>query len=212
MVEFLEDRTLLSPWIPQGSAPTFAAQVNIPPNNDIVGAIQSIAAHPTNADVLYIGAVNGGIWRTTNATAASPTWTPLTDDLPSQSIGAIQFDPTDTSFQTLLAGTGRFSNFARRGDDEVGLYYTQDGGTTWTQFNVPVLQGERFTNVAARGTTLLAASNVSGLFRSTDRGASWTNISGTNGLSAGPVLDLVGDPGNQSRFYAAAVTGTGAGA
>ena len=44
----------------------------------MTGGIQAIAPHPTNADILYVGAVNGGVWKTNNATAASPTWTPLT--------------------------------------------------------------------------------------------------------------------------------------
>ena len=77
-------------WLPQGPGPTQNGQVeNVAPNNEVVGAIHTLAAHPTNPDILYAGAVNGGIWRTMNATAASPTWTPLTDDLRSLSIGAL---------------------------------------------------------------------------------------------------------------------------
>ena len=60
-------------WLAQGPAPTENAQVNVPPNDEASGAIQVIAPHPSTADILYIGAVNGGIWKTTNATAASPT-------------------------------------------------------------------------------------------------------------------------------------------
>src|SRR6266496_1946952 len=83
-------------WVGLGPALTANAQVSVPPNNEVSGAISAIAAHLNNANILYIGAVNGGVWRTTNATAASPVWTPVTDTLPSLSIGAIEFDPTDT--------------------------------------------------------------------------------------------------------------------
>src|SRR5262245_66140826 len=77
----------LATWVAEGPAPNIDAQVeNLPPNNSVAGAIQVVVPHPTNANLLFVGAVNGGIWRTTNATAASPTWTPLTDFQPSLSI------------------------------------------------------------------------------------------------------------------------------
>ena len=63
--------------------------------NEVAGAIQAVAAHPTNPNILYVGTANGGIWKTSNATSASPTWTELTDTDKSLSIGAIAFDPTD---------------------------------------------------------------------------------------------------------------------
>lgn len=191
-------------WIERGPAPTLSAQVGVPPDFEVSGAIQSIAAHPSNADILYIGAVNGGVWKTTNATAARPSWTPLTDNLPSQSIGAIAFDPLDGNNQTLIAGTGRLSNFAQRGDDEIGVYRTTNGGSSWTQLGTTGatnLLGQKILAVAARGSVLMAASNTSGLYRSTDTGASWTLVSGTGNVPAGPALDLVGDPFNNSRFY-----------
>ena len=95
-------------WTAQGPGPTRNGQVeNIIPNNEVVGAIQAVAAHPTDSNILYVGAVNGGVWRTSNATTASPTWTPLTDNFPSLSIGALEFDPTDATRQTLVAGIGR---------------------------------------------------------------------------------------------------------
>ncbi len=195
-------------WVAQGPSPTINAQVGIPPNNDVNGAIQSLAPHPTDANILYIGSVNGGVWKTTNATATNPTWVQLTDDLPSLSIGDIQFDLTDPTFQTLIAGTGRVSNFAQRGDDEIGVYRTTNGGTTWTLFNPAVLQGQKILGVAARGSTLMAASRFGGVYRSINSGATWTNISGTNGLSAGGTFGMVADAANPNRFYVA-VSGTG---
>ena len=54
------------------------AQANVA-NGEVVGAIRAVVAHPTSANTVYVGSVNGGVWRTTNATAAKPAWTPLTD-------------------------------------------------------------------------------------------------------------------------------------
>ena len=194
-------------WVARGPSPTRSAQVAVPPDNEVTGAIQAIAPHPTNANILYIGAVNGGIWRTSNATAAKPTWTPLTDQLPSQSIGALALDPLDGSANTLLAGTGRWSNFAQRGDDEIGLYRTTNGGNSWSVLGTPTLVGQKMIAVAARGSLLFAATTTGGLYRSVNSGANFTLASGTGNLPAGGIFDLVGSAATPTRFYAA-VRGT----
>ncbi|HKQ72949.1 MAG TPA: hypothetical protein VJ810_04420, partial [Blastocatellia bacterium] len=127
-------------WTAQGPGPTRNGQVeNILPNNEVVGAIQTVAAHPTDSNILYVGGVNGGIWRTSNATAASPNWTPLSDNFPSLSIGALEFDPTDLNHQTLIAGIGRTSSFGRVGGPLTGLFRTTDGGDNWAQISHPLL-------------------------------------------------------------------------
>ncbi|MBL8297396.1 MAG: hypothetical protein JNN30_03510 [Rhodanobacteraceae bacterium] len=190
-------------WTPLGPGPTQSAQVSVPPSNEVSGAVQAIAAHPSNADILYIGAVNGGIWKTTNATAAQPTWTPQTDALQSQSIGALAFDPTDATRQTLIAGIGRFSNFAQRGDDEIGIYRTVDGGTTWTLHGGATLLGQKIIAVAARGSRLFAASTTGGLFRSDNTGTSFALASGSGNLPTGGIFDLVGNSADNNQFYIA---------
>ena len=61
----------------------------------VAGAVEVLAPDPSNPDILYAGTVNGGVWKTTNATAASPTWVPLTDRLPSLAISDLAFSPAD---------------------------------------------------------------------------------------------------------------------
>src|ERR1043166_6784842 len=173
-------------WVGLGPAPTANAQVSVPPNNEVCGAISAIAAHPTNANVLYIGAVNGGVWRTANATAASPAWTPVTDMLPSLSIGAIEFDPTDATFQTLVAASARLSSFGAVGGRRIGVMLTTNGGNTWTLLATNTFVNENLTSVAARSNILMTASDSawaggggSGLFRSVNFGALFTRLSGS---------------------------------
>ena len=209
-------------FVPEGPAHTTNGQTeNIPdPStgsvNPVAGAIQTVLADPSNPNVLYVGAVNGGIWKTTNAFAAGgPTWTPLTDNMPSLSIGDLQFDPTDPTHQTLIAGIGRFSNYGSAGGLLEGLMRTTNGGQTWSLIDPGLVtgqnpqpgyfDGENIGSVAERGQTILAGANGSngGLFVSTDGGATFTEISGglNTGLPAGPVSDLVGDPNDPNRFY-----------
>lgn len=214
------------PWVAQGPGPTLSGQVeniDLPGNNPVdpnpatpekpvTGAVHAIVAHPTDPKTLYLGGVNGGVWRTTNATDANPHWTPLTDQFPSLSIGALELDPTDPTNQTLVAGNGRYSNFGA-GDLLDGLLRTTDGGNFWTQLGQVDLAGNNISGIGARGTTILVAVNAGtgpGMYRSTDGGVSFPFISGINGLNTGPVFDVAGDPGNVMRFYAG-VGGAGGG-
>jgi hypothetical protein len=198
-------------WKAQGPGPTLNGQIeNVEPNNEVVGAIHTVLAHPVDPDILYAGAVNGGIWRTKNATHARPDWKPLTDDLTSLSIGALEMAPANP--RRLLAGIGRFSSFGQAGGALSGLLLSRNGGDSWTEIVDPLLVGQNMSGVAIRGRVLLAAANGffggGGLFRSTDLGATWRQISGTGGLPVGPIFDLVGDPSNARRFYVT-VQGTG---
>ena len=220
--EVLEDRRVLTTWVPAGPSPIINGQVEkIDPNQEVIGAIQSVVAHPTNPDIAYVGAVNGGVWRTDNATEAQPDWTPLTDHLTSLSIGDLEMDSTDPN--TLLAGIGRASSFGQAGGDLSGLALTHDGGENWTEIQDPLLVDKVFSGVFVRGDLMMAVSNGGfknfidfdavfgqrngGLFRSTDGGATWTSI---DILEPDPetlertdynAYDLVSDPTDPNRFY-----------
>jgi hypothetical protein len=220
-LESLERRVLLSAvWTPLGPFAATNGQVeNISPNNEVSGAIHTVLAHPTNPDILYVGAVNGGVWKTTNATAASPTWTPLTDSQPSQSIGAMTFDVADASHQTVYAGTGRSSSFAQRGNDRIGLLRTTDGGATWQVVNGGgTLTNRNISGVYANGNTLVVSVNTSnpGVYRSTDGGATFALVSigngSTTGLPAGISNDLVFDSVTPTTLYVPLAHPSGGGA
>ncbi|MFI4994651.1 MAG: autotransporter domain-containing protein [Hyphomicrobiales bacterium] len=203
-----------------------------PPNGTATGAFEAIAADPTNPNTIFAGAVNGGIWKTTNG---GTSWTPLIDQMASISISSLAFDPTDATHKTLIAGTGdtsnggfgtpsNFSTPANFGGLQNGLLYSANGGTTWTHIGAAALSGQSVVDVAARGSTILAATFeprvvetgaslfTGALYRSTNGGATFSAVSGAGGtgLPAGPVTSLVGDPANPNTFYAA-VTASSAG-
>jgi hypothetical protein len=203
-------------WVEQGPGPLLGGQVAIPPDDAVAGAINTIAVSPTDPDLVYVGAVNGGIWQTTNATAASPTWIPLTDQqLPALSIRSLAISPADPN--TLFAGTGSSSSFASDGSPGFGVARSTDGGATWTVLAASTLAGRRINSIVPTplegGNVVLAATQFDvvvggGVFRSTDMGSSFTRLSGdgSSGLPDAAVSSLVADPGNPSRFYAAVPT------
>jgi cysteine-rich repeat protein len=195
-------------WVFQGPHPIQDGQgESLPPS--VSGAVHTVLAHPSDANVLWIGAVNGGVWKTTNATAAAPTWTPLTDGMPSLSIGALAFDRSAANFpDTLYAGIGTYSSFGQAGRLRGGLLRTTDGGATWTSLGG--FADQTISGLAVRGSTILASVSDSdpfscdsvGVYRSVDGGASFVRLSGGGFLPKGVVYDLVEDPTDAGRFYA----------
>lgn len=196
-------------WYTIGPGPLHNGQNEGITDNPVIGAIHGIAPHPTNPDIIYVATVNGGIWKTSNATASSPTWTPQTDDQASLSMGDVEFDPTDNTYQTLVAGSGRFSSLGRTGGDRAGVFRTTDGGVTWVDLNGG-LDSRNVTSVEARGSVLMAAIDTAdsftcgniGIYHSTDTGVSWSQLSITEGIPRGAATALTADPNNTSTFYA----------
>src|SRR6266487_6990905 len=106
------------------------------------GRITALAIDPTcNGTTcrLWVAAAGGGIWRTNNALAGSPTWTFVSSSFGTNAIGTLTYDAAHT---TLYAGTGEPNS---SGDSEAGfgVYKSTDGGNTWTHLaantTVPVM-------------------------------------------------------------------------
>jgi hypothetical protein len=223
-IEPLEGRFVPSQtWIEQG--PTLLLQG--PGINEFraqgyptTGAVEALAVDPTNADVVYAGTVNGGVWKSNNATSPSPTWVPLTDQqLPYLDINSLAVSPINPN--VIYAGPGPTSSLGFRGAQGFGVARSLDGGAHWQVLGANVLAGQAIRSIVPTtlngGQVVLAASlyrgNRSlvaplapggGVYRSTDGGSTWTQLSGApgTGLPAEGVSDLVADPGNPERFYA----------
>src|SRR5262249_748295 len=56
-------------WFPQGPGLTTNGDLNISPENATSGCVSALTPHPSNPNILYIGTVNGGVWRSDNATS-----------------------------------------------------------------------------------------------------------------------------------------------
>ncbi len=209
VIEALESRCLLSvggipDWVEQGPGPMREPVYGF----EAVGAMDTIAIHPGDGNIMYAGSVNGGVWKTTNALSSFPTWVPLTDQFRGTSISDIAFDPLDSSGNTLWAANGGYSNLGRMHTPLRGLLKTTDGGMHWTEAGVSTFSGQSIRTVLPTATVtgtgqriFVAADN--GLYRSDNGGASFAPISGSDGLPVGKCTAIVNDPSTWQLLYAA---------
>ena len=125
---------------------------------------------------VWVGGIDGGIWKTTDISASPATWTPVNDFFGNLAIGSICQDPLGTK-DTMYFGTGEKTANA----DHVrggGIWKSTDHGVTWnllpsttSLWNVSKIICDSIGNVYVS-----TIGNGQGIQRSTDGGTTWTNI------------------------------------
>jgi photosystem II stability/assembly factor-like uncharacterized protein len=156
-----------------------------------------------DSTTFYFGAVNGGIWKTSDA---GTEWTPIFDGQPIGSIGAIAVAPSDP--KTIYAGTGE-SDIRSDLSSGDGVYKSSDGGATWTHIGLDdtrqisrILVDPQNPNVIYVGALghAYGPNEQRGVYKSVDGGIHWTKA-----LDAGPeigVSDLAVCSGNPQILFA----------
>lgn len=183
-------------WVSLGPRPIFSGPAAVS------GRVTAVAVHPANPSILYLGAAQGGVWRSGDGGA---TWAPRTDDQCSLAIGALAIDPVDPDI--VYAGTGE-ANLSADSYYGCGVLRSIDGGVTWAQLGAAVFDTpaggayiaaivvDRATAGSAGASVVIVASN-SGVWRSTDSGQSWTRV------QTGYASALVQDPVTTTLWYTA---------
>jgi len=94
------------------------------------GRTKSAVGVPSQPHVFYMAATNGGVWKTNDA---GRTWNPITDALPTGSIGAVEVAPSNPDIVYVGSGEG-----LQRPDLSVGngMYRSSDAGRTWTRLGL----------------------------------------------------------------------------
>jgi hypothetical protein len=156
------------------------------------GRVATVRVDPANPATVYIGAIGGGIWKTTDITVTTPSWTPLTNSLGTMFIGSFDLDPTSSS--VIHAGLGDYWE----GNPGGVMVSTTDGGTTWgapkllnTTLNGTTIHADNIRTVRIDPNdhnNILVAADV-GFFRSTDGGATYTPIDMPNTTAYGNDLE-----------------------
>ncbi|MDP2958214.1 MAG: hypothetical protein Q8N53_17435 [Longimicrobiales bacterium] len=167
------------------------------------GRTKSVVGVPNQAGVFYTGFVNGGLWKSTDY---GRVWTPVFDDQPSGSIGAVAVAPSDPNRIYVGSGEGMQRPDLTTGD---GFYRSDDAGRTWTHLGlrdgqqIPQIQvdprdADR-VYVAVLGHPY-GANEERGVFRSRDGGRTFEKV-----LYRGPTVgaaDVTLDPQNPDIVYA----------
>jgi uncharacterized protein (TIGR03437 family) len=197
-------------WAPVGPSPaSFGSAL-------VTGRIAALAVDPRDGNVVYAGAASGGVWKTTNG---GTTWTPLTDQQASLATGSIALDPAHPD--TVYVGTGE-ETFSTSSYYGAGILKSTDGGASWTNIPGPFvgpfdshpLDGGATigslavspmdSRVLLAGADFGQASTKSGIYRSSDSGATWKLV-----LPGGSGTEVLFDPTNGSVAYAALGTPSG---
>jgi photosystem II stability/assembly factor-like uncharacterized protein len=158
---------------------------------------------PSQPNVFYIAANNGGVWKTNDY---GRTWNPIFDDQPTGSIGALAVAPSDPSIIYVGSGEGLQRPDLSTGD---GVYKSSDAGKTWKHLRLrdgqqigAILIHPRDPNrvyVAVLGHPY-SANEERGVFRSTDGGENWQKILYKDENTG--AIALAFDPFNPDTIYA----------
>ncbi|MBL0048714.1 MAG: T9SS type A sorting domain-containing protein [Bacteroidetes bacterium] len=187
----------------QGAAQARSASVNAPWVNisqtstsggyDGMGRLTSIAFHPTDPNIFWVGAPIGGIWKTLDGGA---TYSPLGDGLPYCSVGNILVDPSNPDIIYITLGDhGGWWNYG------LGMYKSTDGGLNWapTTLISNFSDGIAYYAMAMSPTNpnVILVAKSDGLFRTNNGGNSWTMV------HSGGFKDVKFRPGDSTTVYAA---------
>jgi len=175
-------------WYPLGPRPIVDEYWS--GNDDASGRVVSVAPYPDDADIVYVAAASGGIWKTTDG---GNLWVPLTDELSNLNHGCVTLDPSDPD--TVYVGTGEYTTQSS-GD---GLFRSTDGGDSWVRIATKAQVGGTCSRVLVDPTNpqrIHVTGNI-GYIRSIDGGNTWTT------QLSGSASDLALNPNNPQIIYVA---------
>ncbi|OFZ12226.1 MAG: hypothetical protein A3D92_16535, partial [Bacteroidetes bacterium RIFCSPHIGHO2_02_FULL_44_7] len=165
------------------------------PTGGGAGRVNFIRFDPLVSTIIYVGAPDGGLWKSTDN---GTSWSTNTDQLALIGCTDIAIHPTNTQIMYLATGDGN------AGDTySIGVLKSTDGGLTWntTGLNWAVNLGRTISRLLINPSNpnIIMAFGSNGIWRSTDAGATWTQPTGTfNGIK-----DAEFKPGDPNTVYAA---------
>ena len=166
------------------------------------GRTRALAGVPSQPATFYFGAVNGGVWKTTDAGA---TWQSLWDGQSSGSIGAIAVAESDPNVVYVGSGEGLARPDLSTGD---GVYKSIDAGKTWT--NLGLRDGQQIGGLAIdpkNADRVFVAvtghpygpNQERGLYRTTDGGKTFKRVLSVNDHTGASDVQI--DPQNPNIVY-----------
>src|SRR6266516_655579 len=171
------------------------------------GRVTAVAGHADQPLTYYFGGTGGGVWKTTDG---GLSWAPISDkDFRAGSIGAIEVAPSDPN--VIYVGTGE-SPIRGNVSPGNGVYKSTDAGKTWTHVGLANAGQIGAIRVHPANADLVYVAVLGhafgpnpdrGLFRSTDGGDTWKEITRNDGLPKGVIGKIgVTVSANHDRVWA----------
>lgn len=186
--------TAAGSWVERGpnSDVVGSSNGNTRANSDVAsGRVRAVLvdANDATGNTVWVGGVNGGLWRNTNIASASPIWTFVNDFFSNMAVTSICQNPTNPQIMYFATGEWCFNLDAVAGD---GIWKSTNGGTTWTQLSSTTGTNFDFcSKILCDASGNIYVTTRSGVFRSTSAsgGAAWTSIT-PSGLSISRFSDM----------------------
>lgn len=152
------------------------------------GRVVAVTGVPGRDGTFYFGGVDSGVWKTTDA---GTVWTPIFDNEPVASIGALAVAPSDPNVIYVGTGESDIRSDLSSGD---GVYRSDDAGATWKFIGLrdsrqisrilvdPVDAKTVYVGVLGHA---YGPSHERGVYKSTDGGEHWQRV-----LDKGPDVGI----------------------
>lgn len=165
------------------------------------GRINCIAFHPTDSNIIWLGAPSGGAWKSVDG---GLSWSTATDQLASICISDIVIHPTTPDIMYMATGDGDYGSANIYG---IGILKSTNGGSTWQTTSVvnDITEFVNFRKIIFKPdnpATVLATSSK-GIYRTT---LGWNNYSI---VKSGHFKDIEFHPTNSSIVYASSFSASG---
>jgi len=169
------------------------------------GRSVAVTGDAGNPRVFYFGAVDGGVWKSTNA---GQTWSNITDGRSSiASVGAVAVATSDPNVIYVGGGEADFREDYTYGD---GVDRSTDGGRTWSHLGLDYARHINRIVIDPRDPDVVYVAAMGhgagpnptrGVFRSRDGGRNWQKVLFLDDSTG--AIDLTMDPSNARILYAA---------
>ncbi len=141
------------------------------------GFVTGIVYNQTTPNLVYARTDVGGAYRWN---AGNSSWTPITDSINAPGVLSIATDPVNPSRVYIAAG-----QYTASWASNASIFYSTNQGSSWTQVGLPFKlggnengrgAGERLQIDPNNDSILYLGTNNNGLWKSTDYGQSWSQV------------------------------------
>ncbi len=179
---------------------------SIGPNN-VGGRTLSLAFHPLDTSIIFMGSASGGLWKSTTGGLGANAWTRIETGFPSNAVSAIAIDSANLNVMYIGTGENYGYQFSQnginvrvtRGMYGIGILKTTNGGTNWFKsldWSYENQRGVWRVMFNPKNRNVLYAATSEGVYKTNNAGANWTQV-----LTHQMAMDLEINPTDTATVY-----------